>query len=316
MMPLLALLVASADPAERALPLLYKAAAGHIDQKTCFACHNQAFPMLAFATAKSRGLDVPAEAVAAQTEHVARFVGSNLERFKSGQGTGGQVDTAGYILFTLALGGYVADENTEAVVEYLLKTQGGRDHWRSTSNRPPTEASSFTATYLALRGLRHYGTKEQQARGAKRVEAARAWLIATPPRETEDRVFRLLGLKEAGASDKEVAAAAWDLLRTQHDDGGWAQVDDMLPDAYATATALFALHQAGGLATDHPAYVRGVAFLTREQRPDGSWYVLSRSKPFQPYYETGFPYRHDQFIAVATSGWATTALLLARPAKR
>src|SRR5205823_4871368 len=116
--------------------------------------HNQAFPMMAFAAAKARGLELPASIFKSQTEHIASFVASNRAKFKSGEGTGGQVDTAGYAIFTLELGGYQPDENTEAVVEYLLKTQSERDHWRAVSNRPPTEASEFTATYLALRGLK------------------------------------------------------------------------------------------------------------------------------------------------------------------
>ena len=45
--------------AAKALPLLVKAAQGHIDQRSCFACHNQAFPMMALAIARERGLDLP-----------------------------------------------------------------------------------------------------------------------------------------------------------------------------------------------------------------------------------------------------------------
>ena len=78
---------------------------------------------------------------------------------------------------------------------------------------------------------------------------------------------------------------------------------------------MVALHQAGGLATDDPAYRRGVAFLLRTQKDDGTWFVASRSKPFQPYFESGFPYGKDQFIAVAASGWAAAALGLALPPK-
>ncbi len=294
----------------QSLPLLVQAAEGHAEQKTCFACHNQAFPMMAFATAKARGFEVPAEIFKTQTDHVAAFIASNRDKFKKGEGTGGAVDTAGYAILTLELGGYKPDENTEAVVEYLLKTQADRDHWRTVSNRPPSEASDFTPTYLALRGLRHWGTKDQKERGAKRVEAARTWLLKSKAKDTEDRVFRLFALKEVGADEKEIAAAAWELLKTQRTDGGWSQLDTMEEDAYATGSALVALHQAGGLPTDHPSYSRGVAFLVKHQNTDGSWYIGSRSKPFQPYYESGFPHGKDQFISVATSGWATTALLL------
>jgi squalene cyclase len=221
------------------------------------------------------------------------------------------VDTAGYALFTLELGGHKPDENTEAVVEYLLKDQANRDHWRTTANRPPTEASSFTRTYVGLRGLRVWATESQKEKARKRIAAVRDWVVKTRPKDTEDRVFRLFALKEVDADEKELAAASWELMKTQRPDGGWAQLDSMSSDAYATGTALVALHQAGGLATDHPAYARGVGFLLKTQLADGSWYVKSRSKPFQPYYESGFPHGKDQFISAATSGWATTALLLA-----
>src|SRR5690349_6609151 len=95
----------------KALPLLVKAAEGHAEQTTCFACHNQAFPMRAFAAAKARGLAVPSSAFKSQTEHIAGFIAANRERFRKGEGTGGQVDTAGYAVLTLELGGYKPDEN-------------------------------------------------------------------------------------------------------------------------------------------------------------------------------------------------------------
>jgi uncharacterized protein (TIGR03067 family) len=51
----------------------------------------------------------------------------------------------------------------------------------------------------------------------------------------------------------------------------------------------------------------------KTQQEDGSWLVRSRSKPFQPYYESGFPHGKDQFISSAASAWATTALALTCP---
>jgi hypothetical protein len=295
----------------KALPLLARAAETHVAKKTCYACHNQAFPVMAFAAAKGKGFAPPENLFTTQAEHVVAFVTENIDKFKSGQGTGGQVDTAGYALFTLELAGHTPDEATEAVAEYLLKTQPDRAYWKTTSNRPPTEAGDFTATYLALRGLRAWATDGQKERAAKRTKAAREWLAKAKPKDTEDRVFRLFALNEAGADAKDVAAAAWELLKTQRADGGWGQLDEMASDAYATGTALVALHRAGGLATDHPAYARGLVFLLKAQQDDGSWFIKSRSKPFQPYYEGGFPHGADQFISSSASGWAATALALA-----
>jgi hypothetical protein len=77
---------------------------------------------------------------------------------------------------------------------------------------------------------------------------------------------------------------------------------------------LFVLQETGAVTVDDPAYRRGLAFLIRTQLPDGSWFVKSRSKPFQPYYESGFPHGKDQFISITASSWAAAALAAALPA--
>ena len=152
-----------------------------------------------------------------------------------GPGTAGRpATTAGYALFTLELAGHQPDDITAAVAEYLLKFQSNRDHWETTANRPPTEASHFTTTYLAIRGLKVWGAKTDQERIEKRIENARSWLIKTAAKDTEDRVFRLLAMKESGVGEKELAAASWELLKAQRADGGWGQLDSSESDAYAT----------------------------------------------------------------------------------
>ena len=51
----------------------------------------------------------------------------------------------------------------------------------------------------------------------------------------------------------------------------------------------------------------------KQQTEFGSWHVKSRSKPFQKYFETGFPHAQDQFISTTATAWSTIALLLALP---
>ncbi len=293
---------------EKALPSLLAGAAGHVEKKTCFACHNQTYPSLAFVTARARGVAVADEVLKEQAEHVSAFLTEHRDEFKSGKGTGGQADTAGAALLTLELAGHKPDESTSAVVDYLFATQAEKDHWSSSSSRPPSEVSAFTTTYLVVRGLKTWQTKDQAEKAKPRIDKARGWLTKTKPTDTEDRVFRLLGLKETDSAEKDVAAAAFDLLNMQRPEGGWAQTSDMTSDPYATGTALFALHSAGGLRTDHPAYRAGVKYLLATQRDDGTWLVHSRSKPFQPYYESGFPHgkgRIQRLSPVSASGWAT-----------
>src|SRR4051812_937103 len=134
---------------EKALPLLQKGAAGHMANRTCFACHNQALPVLALTKARERGLPVDAAAVDKNLKFIADFLDRNRDNYRKGQGQGGAVDTAGYALWTLALGGWRSDQTTDAVSEYLLLYQKGKDHWQTATNRPPSETSPFTTSYLA-----------------------------------------------------------------------------------------------------------------------------------------------------------------------
>ncbi len=52
------------------------------------------------------------------------------------------------------------------------------------------------------------------------------------------------GLEYVIVDDQEIENAIDSLKQLQRDDGGWAQLPELDSDAYATATALFALHQA------------------------------------------------------------------------
>jgi hypothetical protein len=299
----------------RSLPLLQRAAATHAEQKTCFGCHNQGPPLRALRMGAERGFAVPESFFAEQRAHILAFVKENQDKFSEGKGTGGQADTAGSILLALEHAGHKSDERSTAIVDYFLKYQAKQDHYTCTSTRPPSEASHFATTFLGVRGLQHWATPEQRESAQKRIAEVRKWIEKAKPKDTEDRVFRLIGLHEAGADSQQIATAAKDLLAQQRLDGGWNQLPEMASDAYATGTALVALVETGMLKTSDPAYRRGVRYLLSQQLQDGSWHVVTRSKPFQKYYESGFPHGKDQFISAAASGWATAALLLDLPKK-
>lgn len=300
----------------KSLALFEKSTAEYRKQRTCFSCHHQAMPVIALAEARRRGFPIDAENFQAQLDRTAEHLARNRDNYRKGRGQGGQADTAGYALWTLQAGGRKPDETTAAVAEYLLLRDGSRDHWRSTSNRPPSEASDVTTTAVSILGLQSFATESQTDRVEERLDKARDWLSDVEPKDNEDRVFRLFALYYLDEPDKTEDAidrAVKELLDTQQDDGGWRQNEELQSDAYATGSALVALHQAGGLPVSDPAYQKGLKFLIHTQLEDGSWHVQSRSRPFQTYFESGFPHGKDQFISISASCWATTALLLTLP---
>jgi hypothetical protein len=295
---------------ERAIPLLEKSSALYVKEKSCFSCHHQALPFFALASARAGGFKVDEENLRAQLRYTAESLERGKRAYEEGRGQGGRTATAGYALWSLQSGEWKADATTSAVVEFLLADGKDKGYWSPPSNRPPSEASSFTTTFLALRGLAAFGSEEQKGRARERIERARQWLLSTAPKETEDRVFRLRALRELG---EDVADAAKELCRTQRDDGGWAQLDGAASDAYATGSALAALREAGGLSVGDAAYRRGVAWIVAAQKDDGTWHVATRAKPIQEYFESGFPHGKDQFISITATAWAVVALVPAVP---
>src|SRR5438874_446026 len=111
--------IAAAEPAPllkdtreavvRALPLIQKGSAGHMAQRTCFACHHQGIPVLAMSTARAHGVAVPDDQIQKHLKFIADFLDKNRANYLKGKGQGGQVDTAGYALLTLEMGGWKAD---------------------------------------------------------------------------------------------------------------------------------------------------------------------------------------------------------------
>lgn len=302
------------DAIAKALPLIETSSAEYLRQRECFSCHHQAMATLTLVEARDRGFSIDEQNLASQIERTKTHLERGKQAYREGRGQGGQVDTAGWALWTLEAAEVPPDDTTGAVAHYLLNWQNDLGHWKpSGRGRRPTQGSDFTATYVALRGLNTFSNADQAEQIAERQEKVKQWLLATPPTDNEDRVFRLRSLYYLAVDDDVIDAAAKDLLAEQRSDGGWAQTKEEASDAYATGTALVALSETGILTTDSPIYQRGVAFLLEHQGADGSWRVETRAKPIQVYFESGFPHSKDQFISMAATCWATLALLHACP---
>lgn len=200
-------------------------------------------------------------------------------------------------------------QGAEAMTLVLARQQLPDGHWGFSSPRVPMQSSPFTFTALSVRALTAYGPKADASEINERIQKAKIWLQTAPAQTSEDRAFRLLGLRWAGAGDDAVQQAADAVRADQRSDGGWSQLPTLHSDAYATGQALYALHFAGGLAVTDPVYRRGVQFLLRTQDEDGSWFVNKRATPLNNYFDAGFPHGESQYASFNGTCWATLALL-------
>jgi len=301
---------------ERGLRRIEQGAASYPKQRRCFSCHHQAMSVLSMTAAQERGFQVDAELVRKQVDFSLNTF-RNKTQIAKGQGVGGDSTGVVYALSTFAAVKRPYDDRMAALVEYLLVRQRKDGSWPipAFGDRPPTMGSLFTNTGLALFVLKQYtppketpGAQELQQRIDTAFNKGRAWLLDNKPASTEDRVFHLRGLVSGGVDKKIIEEARTQLLSEQRKDGSWAQLSRLEGDAYATGTVLTALRTAG-LPADDPAYRKGVDFLLKTQKEDGSWIVQTRSRPLQAFFDNGDPGGKSQFISFAATNWAVLALL-------
>lgn len=284
--------------------------------RQCFSCHHQAMAILSMTAARERGFTVDAELMQKVIDFSLRTF-RNKTLIARGQGVGGDSVSVAYALHTFAAVERPYDETTAAMVEYLLVKQRKDGGWPVPfgGDRPPTMGSLYTQTGLAMYALKKYsppreksGAEELQKRIDVAVEKGRAWLLASKPASTEDKVFRLRGLVDAGADKKAIEEARAQLVSEQRGDGSWAQLARMDGDAYATGTVLMAV-RAAGLPVAEPTYRKGVDYLLKTQKDDGAWIVQTRARPLQIFFDNGDPGGKSQFISFAATGWAVLSLL-------
>jgi Squalene-hopene cyclase C-terminal domain len=170
------------------------------------------------------------------------------------------------------------------------------------------EYSAFSETAYAVRALKVYASPGRRKEIEQRIARAAGWFWSAKPQHHEERVMQLLGLHWSGVEPKRLRELARTVLLFQQPDGGWAQRGGFASDAYATGQALYALNRASGVPVSDPSFRRGVEYLLQTQHADGSWRIRSRAVKFQPYFESGFPHKHDQWISAAGTAWAVMAL--------
>jgi ankyrin repeat protein len=301
---------------ERSIPLLQRTAANMFTEGGCVACHAQPLSKMAAVMAQARGWRIDDEVLKSVASESARVVGSlngAVQAMLQGREGGGQPDTQLYDVEMMIASGEPANRGTDAFVHYLAAKQRPEGHWQGIgATRAPIQDGNLSRTAMAIHALSVYGMPGRKTEWTERIGRAAGWLGRQTPHSTEDRIMQLLGLHWAGTAASLREKRVHELLEIQRADGGWAQTPYLPSDAYATGQVLYTLHEMA-IPSSHPAFRRGVAFLLRTQMEDGSWYVKSRAMKIQPYFQSGFPYDHDQWISATGTAWAVMALTFAEP---
>ena len=307
------------DAASKAVVMIQKSQKNWYTKASCYSCHQQVLPALAFKYAREHGIAV--DEAAAHADAAAAFGPySNLERAVEYTHMIDPGLSDGYGLIAASAAGVRPSLVTAVYARLIAARQEADGHWETVDERPPQSYSPFTATAISLRAIQLYGHPSQKADIQARTERARNWLVSHQPRATEERVDQVLGAHWAASDAGTLQKMAAGLKATQQSDGGWSSLDGRVSDAYSTGQVLLALHEAAGVPVTDQGWQRGIDYLLKTQAADGSWHVVSRLHPpapvSPPYFETGHPYGHDQFVSMMGESVAVMALATALgPAK-
>ncbi len=329
----------------RATSVLQAGVKNYPEHRSCFSCHHQALPLFAFSIGSLGSENQRSQFYSdATTKSVVDFTlrafTPKIETLNAGGEIGGRALTVAYGLWTFDLAGTESNPTTQAMVENLLKTQDEHGAWNFQSLRPPAASSRLMATAVAVYGLRSFGADTDSRLLEQAYRKAQQFSHGQTPEHHEDLIGQIwlesMILEEQGRAISSTSAESvrekqnetdlveststerdrllqlgQKLVQAQHADGGWAQAAEMQSDAYATGQALIMLCHLAGIDQGfdpNSAIASGTTFLLNTQQPDGSWFVASRSKPVQVFFDNGDPHGKDQFISTMATSWATAAL--------
>lgn len=286
----------------------------------CVSCHQQSLPAVAALVVAERGVPVdlaPLGRSFAALRGELEATSQPMRELRMDAIPDPSL-VLGYPGLSLAVWRQGTDPVLQNVARYLMAQQLGDGSWASHDIRPPIEDGPILGTAFAARFVASFAGPEAKAAADESVARARHFLETAKPDTLNRQVFQLLGLFFTGAPAPERAALAQALIARQLPDGGWEQMPGRGSDAWATGSALVALYRAIGMPVTDPVYQKGAAFLVRTQGADGTWWVHSRTWPFQPHFDGKFAHGKDQWISAAGTSWAAIALsyLVDKPAKK
>jgi ankyrin repeat protein len=280
----------------------------------CGGCHHSTLLSVAAWRGQQAGLQVNPGLAEARRQRTKGMLGSFSSALQQLVPLPGDLDSSLYALLEAKVLGMERTPEFEVLARYIWARQTVGGNWTMRGiSRSPIEESDIHRTALAMWLLPDYSDAAAKASGAPRLREALRWLEGQKAVTTDELAMKLLGLKWGGASASAIAQAAAGLAKAQLADGSWGGNPRLAGDAFSTGFALFALNEGAGWKAQDQRMEAGAKWLRATQKEDGTWYVKSRAPKFQPYFESGFPYGHDQWISSAATAWAVAGLSSAAP---
>ena len=193
------------DAATRNLALFQQSQKHWFEVQRCDSCHHQYQPALAYRAAREHGIAFD-ESIA-RADAAKAFTYADLDRAVQYSWIIEPAVDDAYRLIAADAAGVRPNLTTSVMARLLMARQNRGGDWPSHRQRPPSSYSNVTFTALGVRAIALYAHPSQKAELAKHVTLARQWFLSHQAVDTEERTYKLLGLKWAGGDRSSIAAA-------------------------------------------------------------------------------------------------------------
>ena len=140
------------DAATKAVALIQKSQKVWPSKQSCFSCHQQVLPALAFREAREHGIPVDEQAAHADAAGAFGFY-ANLDRAVQYTHVIDPALDDGYGLMAADAAGLRPSLVTAVYARLLAARQEADGHWETGDERPPQSYSPFTATAIAVAAI-------------------------------------------------------------------------------------------------------------------------------------------------------------------
>jgi len=165
------------------------------------------------------------------------------------------------------------DPHLVRAADWLLQQQDKKGAIPADHNEPPIDQGTLMTTANATAAFEAAFQQVHDGRFKRAAEKSLAWIAASKPETTQDKVFLVMALSRftAGPRRRLVEQTVAQLKQEQREDGGWGETAAMQgSNPFATGQVLYAFKQVGE-SVESAEFTRGVKFLLDNQKPSGSW---------------------------------------------
>jgi hypothetical protein len=303
--------------AQHGINWLQPAAIGWGTDKDCFGCHIQSQAAMGLTLAAKNDYLVSRNCVRDLADLTAKKQKDDGSFNREEEGS--TVFAAMGLAYWDDLGGIQNNRALLKSVDYLLTKQkdtGEMPYGQAGCNGLAVVQGSIMATANSLVAFDRAFAETRDVRYKAAADRALTWLAAAHPTApegftTQDKVFKILALARFGTPEQRPAIQdlVEQLVRDQKRAGGWSECGfaDRQPTAgdwagfkepnpFSTGQVLYAFKQAG-MSTNSSPFLKGVQYLLKTQREDGSWPAYS-----QVMHTMGAPYAPTMWAVIGLAG--------------